>query len=142
MREIDLTQKSMAFQLIENAGPILILATLTTTDCKSCHRVLANTNTYYNPTVWWCAEMALPSMDGMNLAPSSFAHTTTAIGCLVMIPDSLNTWRISRPPSTPRMRSYLPPVGCVSRCDPIAIGGPSVVPESVAKNVAHAVNLS
>lgn len=30
--------------------------------------------------VWPCDQTALPSMDGVNLAPSSFVQTTTAIG--------------------------------------------------------------
>src|SRR6218665_3442461 len=58
-------------------------------------------------------------MDGTKRKPSSLVQLVTTIGCFVFMSRSFIIRAASSADGTPRTPSYLPPVGCVSRCEPI-----------------------
>jgi hypothetical protein len=60
---------------------------------------------------------------GAKREPSSLVQLTMQIGASVSMPASLSVRITSSAPSVPRMPSYLPPVGWVSRCEPMPTGG-------------------
>jgi len=67
-----------------------------------------------------------------NRAPSSFVQLITPTGNSVSIRLSSSTLSISTPASTPKMPSYRPPLGWVSRCDPTHVGGARLRPGRTA----------
>src|SRR3954453_4746618 len=71
-------------------------------------------------------------MAGEKREPSSFVPLTSMVGPFVSSSLACRVRSNSRPPSTPSTPSNLPPVGCVSRCEPIQIGGRSRRPARVA----------
>jgi hypothetical protein len=62
------------------------------------------------------------TMPGAKRAPSSFVQLTRTSGASVSMPSSSSRRMTSSPASTPSTPSNLPPVGCVSRCEPKATG--------------------
>ncbi len=62
-------------------------------------------------------------MAGAKRDPSSFVQLTISTGWRVVIDRSLSVRTSSSAARTPRAPSNLPPVGWLSRCDPIMTGG-------------------
>ncbi len=62
-----------------------------------------------------------------------FVQLTTPTPNSVCTSSSFSTRNISTPANTPNTPSYLPPLGCVSRCDPANVAGPGRRPGRTAK---------
>jgi hypothetical protein len=68
---------------------------------------------------------AEPIIPGAKREPSSFIQATISTGCRNAIPDSRIASIASSAASTPYTPSNLPPVGWLSRCEPVITGGAS-----------------
>ena len=82
------------------------------------------------------------SIAGAKRAPSSLVQLTISTGCIGLVkPSRAACASASSAASTPSTPSNLPPVGWVSRCEPMAIGGSAgFLPWAAREHVAHVVD--
>ncbi len=85
------------------------------------------------------AKTSEPIMPGAKRLPSSFIQATSVTGRGGTMPASCRVSSASKAASTPKTPSKRPPVGWLSRCEPISTGAPSAFP-AISRNRFPAVS--